>query len=535
MFDPRDQHFAGLRPAASVGASPLPPQSTVGPAQVTFIVHNHKTKVFFAPPQLAHAIYESCAYPTQTAQALRTGWRPPEADFGEAYWDGWVRLSQWNRGQPGSGIVPTGLLQHCVALSRSFGFEPLVVDERQKPDPGVPDVPAIPLYDYQILAVEKAIAAGRGVIDAPPRAGKTRIGVEVVRRLWLPAVWVAPTSNIVTQTVRVFDELLGKNFAVQLMGTRTWQQETHRPVIVCTASTAASLPAEFYRTREVLLIDEIHHGASPQYHEIGAKADGIYYRYGMSGTFTRSGNDEIALHALLSNVVYKITTTELVARQRLTPLKVAFMPVDGPAVSGTTTSSWLDKRGVGRLGIVAHDHRNALATWAAACLVQRGKKVLVLVATKDQGATIEKALREHVPSVGGTEFKSVEFVSTNRPAPVCRRIIDSFVTSNEVQVLIGTSMVGEGTDLPSADALVYAVGGKAEVSHRQAMFRVATAYAKKRFSLIVDFSDRHHKTLMQHALERASTYLSEPIADVVSFQKPDELPAWLSWIESVAR
>ena len=79
------------------------------------------------------------------------------------------------------------------------------------------------------------------------------------------------------------------------------------------------------------------------------------------------------------------------------------------------------------------------------------------------------------------------------------------------------------------------MGGKAEVSHRQAMFRVATAYAKKRFSLIVDFSDRHHKTLMQHALERASTYLSEPIADVVSFQKPDELPAWLSWIESVAR
>lgn len=528
-----DQHFGGLRPPASVGASPLPPQSALA-APITFVVGNNRTRVYYAPAPFQHEVFRSCAYETQTASALKSGWRPPEADFGEAYWDGWVRLSSWSKTIPGQGSFPTGLLQHCLNIAWQMGFTVHVVDERVRPEPGVPDVPRIPLFDYQEQAVERAITAGSGVLDKPPRAGKTRTAIELVRRLWLPTLWVAPTTNIVQQTVRAFDELIGKNFATQAVGKRALL-ESERMVIVCTAATAAAQPAEFYANRRVLIIDEVHHGAAQSYHDIAQKAEHIFYRYGMSGTFTRSGNDEIALHALLSNVIFSITTTELVQRGRLTPMKVAVVPVDAPAVKATRGAAWLDNNGVGKLGITANETRNGLAAWAAANLLHHRKKTIVLVATKDQGEDIAKRIEDYVPMVGGTEFKRVEFVSTNRPPEVCRKVIDAFTSTDEVQCLIGTSMIGEGTDLPSADALVYAPGGKAEVSHRQAMFRVATAYPGKRFSIVIDFADRHHDTLMQHALERVSTYFSEPIAEAVAFQKAEELPAWLAWIATVAR
>lgn len=521
------QQPTGLRPVVGPGASPPGPT-------VTFEVGNTRTKVWGADPVLQHTLWSEMAYSTQTADALADGWKPPEAGFGEAYWDGWVRLTKWSQ-TTGIGHIPTGLLEQAVSRARQLGHAVHVADARKRPLEGVPDFPAIPLRDYQQKAVEAALLRGRGVLDMPPRAGKTRTGIELTRSLWLPTLWIAPTTNIVDQTVRAFDELCGKNFAVQVKGAKTWRDLSHVRVHVMTAATAALLPEEYFQTREVLLIDEVHHGASPQYHAIAEKCEHIYFRFGMSGTFFRSGNDEIALHALLSETIFRITTSELRDRGYLVPFNTVFLPVEGPAVPKKFAKSngpggWMV--GVGKHGVFEHEYRNRLAAWAASMLVHSGKKVLVLVGTKPQGDAITEFILETIGRPVRTEFAPVEFVSTNRTPQTCRRIIDAFVGTDEIKVLVGTSMVGEGTDLPSADALVYAPGGMAEVGHRQAQFRVCTALPGKRRAIIVDFADRHHPTLLKHALERADTYCTEPIAEVHALSTPEEFAAWLEWFRT---
>ena len=47
-------------------------------------------------------------------------------------------------------------------------------------------------------------------------------------------------------------------------------------------------------------------------------------------------------------------------------------------------------------------------------------------------------------------------------------------------------MIGEGVDLPSADALVWARGEKAAVSLIQGYYRVCTKYEGKRYAIVVD-------------------------------------------------
>lgn len=494
------------------------PEQIFSTTQRTLLeVGNTNVLIFEAPPYLQNLIDFFTRYPTDLATAQSDGWKPPEHYVGDEYWDGWVHLARFPR--QGPAHVPTGLFDLVKWVCDRYGFPYDVVDTRVRPMEGMPDYfEPIVDRDYQLEAVRIALEEGRGVLDMPPRSGKTRTMTEIHRQVALPTIWIAPTSNVVKQTVRVLEGFFGNNYAVQLVGTKTWKDVQHHRVVVCTAATARKLPPEFYATREMLVIDEFHHAAARTYHDIALKCPHIYYRFGMTGTFFRSGDDALGMHAVLSKTIFKIGTAELLERGYLVPTDVAYIPVEGPRAKGGPTYH----AGCGKYGIFQHDRRTELAAWAAELLHFNGRKVLVLVGTKAQGYAIEELLKHKFPS------GKLEFVSTDRPAPICQDVIDRFAKTDQIEVLIGTSMVGEGTDLPPADALVYAAGQKAEVQLVQAAFRVCTKTPGKERAILVDFADRHHKTLMDHSLERLSVFWKEDTFDVTILDAPENLDGWVA-------
>jgi superfamily II DNA or RNA helicase len=483
-------------------------------------VRNNAFTVQPVGPELREYLDQLTRFPTAQAVAQASGWRPPEAGAGERYWDGWIRLARFRGDQ---AVIPTGLLPLVQAALASTPTPLHVLDRRERPEDGIPEAfQAIQLRPYQRAAVAAALAAGRGVLDMPPRAGKTLTALELQRQISLPFVWITPTRNIMAQTVRAAEQHFGPGYMAPLTGSG-WEAVQAAPIVICTAATARQLPAAFYRTRQGLLIDEVHHAAADTYHQVVAHCDHVFYRYGLSGTFRRSGNDELALHAVLSNVVFRVDARDLVRLGHLVETDVVFLPVDGPrARSGSSFQT-----GVGRTGIYQHDYRNDLAAWAAVTCWSRRHQVIVLVATKEQGRRIMDRIGEHVPRLPGAHWDAVEFVSTDRPAAVCQAVIDSFVQGTGVQILVGTSMIGEGTDLPAAETLIYAPGGKAEVTHAQAAYRVCTAAPGKRRALIVDFADRHHATLLDHAAERLDTYAGQPIFHSQVLPAAELFPGWL--------
>ena len=120
----------------------------------------------------------------------------------------------------------------------------------------------------------------------------------------------------------------------------------------------------------------------------------------------------------------------------------------------------------------------------------------------------------------------MEFLSTDRPRRVQQGVIDSFLAGQEVKILIGTTILGEGVDLPAADALVYARAEKAEVSLTQAVYRVGTADGAKKAAIVVDFADRHHKHLLEHSLERLRLFYREPTFTLTILDDPGQLAGW---------
>lgn len=482
-----------------------------------------------ADPYMLRVLDYEFRYPTPMAAAKGANIVLP----GQSDWDGWARLLQ----QPKTMApwFPTGLLVSAIYHCQKFGYQFQVHDARERPSLDIPEFVDIPLRDYQEEAVQRALASrgvldGRGVFDMPPRSGKTRTMAEVVRRLAIPTIWIAPTDRIVVQTHNVLKGFFGENYAMHLVGA---QEENvalaaGRRVVVCTAATAVRLPAEFFRSRQCAVVDEFHHGAAPTYRKIFSQLDHCYYRFGMTGTFLRSGEDELAMYALLSNTIYKITSMELLRRGYLVPTYVVFVPVAVPRLRGMDGTF---QTGHGKHGIHEHAVRQQLVSHTALYLWETGRKTIILVGTKKQGNTIRNILHALLPKTpASAQFQSVEFISTDVKRPRQGPMLRAFEESDEVKVLIGTSLLGEGVDLPSADALVYARGEKGEVSLLQNSYRPGTAIEGKRDAILVDFGDRHHRKLLEHSQKRLAIYYREPTFSVSVLNDAKQFPQWLKYL-----
>lgn len=485
------------------------------------VVQNNWVTVLDADKVALGTLDEELRYKTEQVRINRWTRNPVTG------WDGWVRMLKHNK-EAGTHYFPTGLLGRAVRHVRRMGFAYEITDERKRPPLGQPVGEPIPLFDYQTQAANGAVEAGRGVIDSSPRSGKTRTLAEVVRRIALPTLWVAPTDRIVKQTVATLHAFMGDKYATHLIGGKAQANASAHAVVVCTAATAAVLTDDFLATREVLVVDEWHHAAAASYREMFARCGHIYFRFGMTGTHYRSGDDAMAMESLLGNTIFRIGSEELVRRGRLIPVDVVFLPTRFEMLRGVDRSDFVN--GFGKHGAFEHVQRNQLVAHTAAYLERIGRKVLVLVRTKIQGRMIAEMMENLVPKKRpGAEFDPVQFVSTDTRRRIIDKVIHAYNESNEVRVLIGTSLIGEGTDLPMADAMLYAAAGKAEVTLIQNAYRVATKMdGKPPRAIMVDFGDRHHSALLAQSQGRLHVYRRQATFDVHIVHGPRAFMAWLA-------
>jgi superfamily II DNA or RNA helicase len=498
----------------------------MGMSHPVFCVGNDRTEIYQASDHFLQVLGYESSYASEVAKAAKQGYSFYQQATGNAGWDGWVYMLR----RPKTGIAwfPTGLVPRMLRLVQKHNLgEVEVRDYREKPEPGFPDLGAgeISLRDYQEAAADAALEYGRGVLDMVPRSGKTRVMCEIVRRVALPAVWIVPTDRIAKQTLKTLEGFYGENFAVHAIGAKKVKAAKDARVVVMTAATAVKADVQFFQTREMIIVDEWHHGAAKTYRTIFKACTHIYYRFGMTGTFFRSGTDGREMEALLSNAIFTVKSSDLLKRDLLVPTKVVMLPVLSKRLYG------VDNRfqgGHGTYGIHQHEDRNNMVTNAVSLLAKKGCTVLVLVGTIAQGEILQRKISECFSWPGVSEFDQVEFLHSKRDRGLQEKIIDTFLAkTGEVRVLIGTSLLGEGVDLPAVDAMVYAKGEQAEVTHTQYSYRVCTKVPGKNQAIIVDFADRHNSKLLNHSVARARMYYDEPIFDVDVLDDPDNFPHWL--------
>lgn len=394
-------------------------------------------------------------------------------------------------------LVAAGLTPHVQALAQHYNQPCELVDIRERPAGGYPMFSVnVPWREYQDRVHHQMIEHGYGVVDVPPRGGKTSMAARIVDVLALPTVYVAPSLPIVLQTYKRFCEWFGEEYVARLDGEATAKEkDVSKKIVIATAASAVRQPREWWRTREILLIDEFHHGAADTYHQINAHCDHLFHRYCFTGTHFRTGEDGLAMEAVCSQVLQRVSVSELVNTGFLATPRVFFLP---------TKSSGKDLRGIQsydvlyKHGIVRDEARNHEVCEVVGALAAKGIPTIVLTRRREHADNLGDLIPDAKVVKGGEQELTSKTVAN--------------FAAGHFGVLVGTTVIGEGVDLPRAAALVYASGGRGGVGMIQSYFRPLTATADKSVGRIYDFVDNSNRLLLEQSVDRlayARTYLGD--------------------------
>lgn len=166
----------------------------------------------------------------------------------------------------------------------------------------------IPLYDYQLPAVNEMAMQSCGILQSPCGSGKTQMGIALAAKLSRKALWITHTQDLLTQSfVRA-----AQYFQRETLGTITaGKVNIGSHMTFATVQTLCKLDLSKYRdVWDVIIVDECHRLAGTPnqvtmfYRVMNSLA--ARYKYGLSATVHRSDGMIKSTFAVLGPVVYQV-------------------------------------------------------------------------------------------------------------------------------------------------------------------------------------------------------------------------------------
>lgn len=360
---------------------------------------------------------------------------------------------------------------------------------------------------YQVDAVEAAVEARHCAISLPTGSGKSWIIEELLRRIGLKAVVVAPTESIASQLYKELCRVFGRN-RVGFYGDG--KKDSKKDIVVGIAAGLYRVDEESphydtLRNRDVFIFDESHLAPANSFKKIclgfGATAA---YRFFLSATQFRNDGADLLLEGITGPVVYEKGFAELVAEGFLAkPNHYGFIFESPHTYFSKRTEDMQDR----------HFYDNVELHMAAADVANQfwrldNRPVVILVDHVAQFMKILPRLRIRTGFAHGTlDKKQKETVPEEFRSDDTEALVDAF-NAGELPCLVGTSCIATGTDLRPTGTLINMQGGKSEIKWRQGRGRATRIEGDKREFNHVDFGVRVPRLpdgknpLMRHFWER---------------------------------
>ena len=243
---------------------------------------------------------------------------------------------------------------------------------------------------------------------------------------------------------------------------------------------------------EFLTLEEAHEVGSDSFFSISRACINAHYRLALTATpFMRDDQGaNMRLMAATGPIGIKVSEKLLIDRGILAKPYFKFITSKpGTGVSRSTRYQTAYTR-----SIVENKWRNHQVVSEAVNFNRYGMTVMVLVQRTGHGKLLEKMLR----NVG---LRSL-FISGESSQDKRAEALEA-LGSGRLDVLVGSTILDVGVDVPSVGAVIMAGGGKAEVATRQRIGRGLRA--KKtgpNVCFIVDFHDQGNNHLVKHSRER---------------------------------
>lgn len=381
---------------------------------------------------------------------------------------------------------PSGLLPKVLDWLTEENLEWDVNDKRIEPKRNsvkiMNKVPFPDLRYYQEQAVKNLMVDGRGIVVLPTGTGKTVTAAKMIWELGVRTLIITPNKEITKMMREVMVKFFGSG-SVEVLNTKS--VKVKKAIAICNIQALIKLDPSALAGVDAVFIDEFHHSAAETYQQVNERhLKDVYYRIGLTATNFRNDGSDLALQGVLSEVLYEYSVQQAIKDGFL--IQPEFEIID---IAIRLQETQYQK--VYREGIVENKERNEIIAEIAEKIKE--EKTIILVQYKEHG----DMLKEMIPWA--------EFIHGEEKDDARVQMMEDF-REGELMCLIGTSVIGEGVDLPCAANLIMAGGGKARSQVIQNIGRVLRIMDGKEKATVYDFTDRDGGFLEEHAEERSLIY-----------------------------
>jgi superfamily II DNA or RNA helicase len=222
------------------------------------------------------------------------------------------------------------------------------------------------------------------------------------------------------------------------------------------------------------IVDESHHSASETYQEVFKELKNTRYRLGTTATAKRDDGTEMIMFSLLGDVVYKISSEELIKLGYLVKPKIYFIPL--PETEGNSDD--LKYHEDYDLNIANNENRDNIIKQIAELALENNKKVLI----------ITKLVEKHGKELD-KKIEKAKYIHGSLDSETRKQYMSDFKSQKSGILMATINIASEGLDIPDLDIIINASGNKSDVKSIQALGRILRIFADKKTAVYIDFVD----------------------------------------------
>lgn len=372
---------------------------------------------------------------------------------------------------------PKGLYNRHIEFLKLFNFKDLKIHPMES-EKNLENIEAeifnVVPRTYQekaYMKIEKGEIPNRATLVMATGAGKTILSALITASLKVPTIFYVYSTDLLQQTVEVYEEVLQ-----QEVGRIGGNRFTIKPITIASLQTAYSCYERqdkrwdklknYLDSIGLMFVDEGHMLGAETIYTVSKITDAPY-SYALTATPFREDGKELFIEAATGPTVELISEDELVRGGYILPVDIEMVAVKHYPTKTKNYRKLYDKEIVDDWG----RHRaviNAIKRYP-------DKQVIVLVNDIRHGRKIQDNL--NCPFIHGSSNK-IERTS----------VIEKF-KNKQIDLMIASSILKQGIDLPEAEVLVLAHGGASIVELLQKIGRVRRPAPNKKAGIIIDFYD----------------------------------------------
>ena len=257
-------------------------------------------------------------------------------------WDGKIRLFSPANGEIYVGLLPY-IKEYCKTKNIKYIIEKGAEDERDVMGAVVRGFvkslkpkskgKSLKIRDYQISAVQMAIARNRSLIVSPTASGKSLIIYSLVRYYQMAGnkiLILVPTTSLVEQMYSDFQDYGWSPGTYCQKVYQGYTTKITKDVVISTWQSIYKMPKKYFEQFGCVIGDEAHFFKAKSLTSIMTKLHQCKYRFGFTGTLDGTETHRLVLEGLFGSVEQVVTTKELIDKKTLANLKIKCITLKHP-------------------------------------------------------------------------------------------------------------------------------------------------------------------------------------------------------------